>query len=311
MKSQIKVCLVQEAPVFFDKSSTIKKMVHHINKSGEEGVDLMIFPESYIPGYPRGFTFGSDIGRRTDEGKDLFKKYWKESIDIGGEEIKELESVSKETGVYIVGGITERTLNSGSLYCTTIYISPIDGLMGIHRKIKPTAAERIVWAEGDGSTMSAFSTKLGIMGGLTCWENYMPEARMAMYRHGVQLYIAPTADSRPEWVATMQHIALEGRCYVISCNQHVNKSDIPVEYHHLLDDYPENICKGGSLVVAPDGHIISGPVYNCSELIYVELDMDNVIRSKLDFDPNGHYSRPDIFNLQIQNLPEIYVESNN
>jgi nitrilase len=308
MKQNIQVGLVQDAPVFFDKAATIKKMLIHIKTAAEKGVDLIIFPESYVPGYPRGFTFGTDIGRRTEEGKALYQQYWESSIDLKGEETNQLVEASKTYRIYVVAGVTERTKTSGSLYCTTVYISPIKGLMGIHRKIKPTAAERIVWAEGDGSTLSTFQTEIGILGGLTCWENYMPAARMAMYQQGVELYIAPTADARPAWVSSMQHIALEGRCYVLSCNQYVTKQDIPTAYLPHLNIKEEVLCRGGSLVVSPDGHIQAGPIYDRSEILIANLDMNAIIRSKLDFDPNGHYTRPDIFKLTIRDLPPTIQE---
>jgi nitrilase len=308
MKSNIQVGLVQDAPIFFDKTATIEKMLNHIKTASVKGVDLIIFPESYVPGYPRGFTFGTDIGRRTEEGKILYQQYWKNSVDLKGEETNQLVEASKTHGIYVVAGVTERTKTSGSLYCTTVYISPKKGLMGIHRKIKPTAAERIVWAEGDGSTLSTFQTEIGILGGLTCWENYMPAARMAMYQRGVQLYIAPTADARPAWVTSMQHIALEGRCYVLSCNQYVTRKDVPDRYLHHIHIENEVLCRGGSLVVSPDGNILAGPVYDQSEILLVNLDMNAIIRSKLDFDPNGHYTRPDIFELTISDLPPTFKE---
>jgi len=309
MKSKIQVCLVQDSPVFFDKRATVEKMIKHIYNAASSHADLVIFPESYVPGYPRGFTFGADIGRRTDEGKELYRRYREESMDLNGPELEIIEQACKEAGIYLVGGITESENHSGSLYCTTLYVSPGKGLMGIHRKIKPTAAERIVWAEGDGSTLSTFKTRLGIIGGLICWENYMPEARMAMYQKGVQLYIAPTADARPAWISSMQHIALEGRCYVFSCNQYITKDDIPYQYQDQLINYPHILCKGGSTVVSPHGEILAGPVYDRSELIMIEIDMNEIDRSKLDFDPNGHYTRPDIFRFQVNGLPDTYIES--
>ncbi|NNF34782.1 MAG: carbon-nitrogen hydrolase family protein [Saprospiraceae bacterium] len=309
MKSKIKACLVQDSPVFFNKKATIEKMIRHIETAASSLVDLIVFPESYVPGYPRGFTFGADIGRRTDEGKELYRRYRDESIDLKGPELQLIEKACNAAGIYLVAGITESEGISGSLYCTTLYVSPSQGLMGIHRKIKPTAAERIVWAEGDGSTLSTFKTEIGIIGGLTCWENYMPAARMAMYKQGVQLYIAPTADARPAWVSSMQHIALEGRCYVLSCNQYVTKDNISDQFEDQLINFPDILCRGGSMIVSPNGEILAGPVYDRSELMIVEIDMDEISRSKLDFDPNGHYTRPDIFSFHVNGQPDPYIES--
>ena len=309
MKENVNICLIQDAPVFFDRRRTINKMIDHISSAHDQGVDLIVFPEAYVPGYPRGFTFGTDIGRRTKEGKALYEKYWQESLDLQSEDMHLLIQASRKYDMYLVAGITERESTHGSLYCTTVYISPRDGLMGIHRKIKPTAAERIVWSEGDGSTLTTFNTELGILGGLICWENYMPEARLSMYKKGVQLYIAPTADARDSWVSSMQHIALEGRCFVLSCNQYVKKTDIPDEYHQHLYSYSDIVCRGGSLICSPDGNLIKGPVYDQSSMIMATLNMNQLISSKLDFDPNGHYTRNDIFAFSVKNMPPTFNEN--
>src|SRR5215831_5050975 len=233
-----KVCLVQDSPVFFDKQKTIEKIEELVNQYATEGAQLIVFPESFIPGYPRGFSFGATIGKRTDEGRKLFAEYYHNSLDIESEDLKSLEELSKTQNVYLVIGVTEKQKQHGSLFCSMLYISPKSGLLGVHRKIKPTGSERIVWAEAAGDSLVSFDTSIGRLGGLICWENYMPLARMSMYRQGVEIYIAPTADCRDSWTPTMMHIALEGRCFVLGCNQFFTKSMYLDQYKSLVKDEP-------------------------------------------------------------------------
>lgn len=305
---KVKVALIQESPVFFDKSKTLEKVEKLSIKYAQEGCNLIVFPESFIPGYPRGFTFGAIIGSRTDEGRKLYTEYYKNSFSIEGEDLLRLEKLAKEQNVYLIVGVTEREELSGSLFCAMLYISPSDGLLGVHRKIKPTGSERIIWSEAGGDSLIACQTKIGKLGGLICWENYMPLARTAMYKKGVELYIAPTADSRPEWTSTMVHIALEGRCFVLGCNQYFTKSMYPEKYQHLVKDEPENMCPGGSLIVSPLGKIIAGPLFNESGALVAELNLDDITSAKLDFDVIGHYARHDIFELKVTNQPAIIKE---
>jgi len=256
---KIKVCLIQDSPVFFDKEKTIIKVEGLTKQYAKEGCELIVFPESFIPGYPRGFSFGAIIGSRTNEGRQLYSEYYKNSLDTESEDLKRLERLAKTQNVYLVIGITEKENTNGSLYCSMLYISPEDGLLGVHRKIKPTGTERLIWSEASGDSLVTFQTKIGKLGGLICWENYMPLARMSMYKKGVEIYIAPTADSREDWTSTMKHIALEGRCFVLGCNQYFKKSMYPKKYQALAKDEPEEMCKGGSVIVSPLGKNISRP----------------------------------------------------
>ena len=303
-----KVCVIQDSPIFFDKSKTLEKTEKLTAKYAKEGCDLIIFPESFIPGYPRGFSFGAKVGYRTEEGRKLYQDYYDNSFDIQGDELTKLEKLSKKNNIYIVIGVTEKEDHSGSLYCSMLYISPDNGLLGVHRKIKPTGIERLVWSEGSGDTLVTYNTKIGKLGGLICWENYMPLARMSMYSKGVEIYIAPTADARKEWTSTMIHIALEGRCYVIGSNQYFTKSMYPEKYQHLVSDEPENICDGGSIIVSPLGKVIEGPLFGSNGALIAVLDMNEIIPSKLDFDVIGHYSRDDIFKLKVIDQPNIMNE---
>lgn len=305
---KIKVCLIQDNPVFFDKEETIQKLEFLVKKYAEKGSELIVFPESFIPGYPRGFTFGTSIGNRTKEGRKLYAEYYNNSVDVESEDLKRLEKLAKSENVYLVIGVTEKENTTGSLYCAMLYISPEKGLLGVHRKIKPTGSERIVWSEAGGESLVTFQTKIGKLGGLICWENYMPLARMSMYQKGVEIYIAPTADARDEWVATMQHIALEGRCFVLGCNQYFTKAMYPEKYQKLVKDEPEEMCRGGSVIVSPLGKIIQGPLFNQAGALIAELDMEDIKLSKLDFDVIGHYARGDIFEFCAVNQPELKKE---
>ena len=306
---KIKVCLVQDNPAFFDNEKTLQKMEHIIRQNAKNGCKLIVFPESFLPGYPRGFSFGAVVGSRTDAGRQLFTKYTKASILLDGKEMNHLVQLAKDHDVYIVLGITEKQEANGSLYCSMVYISPSDGVMGVHRKIKPTGSERIVWAEAGGESLVSFDTKIGKLGGLICWENYMPMARMAMYQKGVEIYIAPTADSRDGWIQTMRHIALEGRCFVLGCNQYFTKSMYPKEFQSLVENENEDFCRGGSVIVSPLGEIIKGPLFGKAGCLVADLDLDEISASKLDFDPVGHYDRKDIFKLEINDQPSMYKES--
>ncbi len=238
----------------------------------------------------------------------MYNEYRNQSIDLTGEDLETLENISKRNNAYLVIGITEKEEKSSSLYCSMVYISPEKGLLGVHRKIKPTGTERLIWAEGDGRDLVSFDTKIGKLGGLICWENYMPLARMAMYNQGIDIYIAPTADSRESWTATMKHIALEGRCFVLGCNQFFTKSMYPDKYRELLKDTDENLCPGGSVIVSPAGEIIAGPLFNKKGILISEIDLDETSRHKFDFDVNGHYSRKDIFELKVNGQPMIKKE---
>lgn len=306
---KVKVCVIQDSPEFFDKEATKVKVSELVATFSEQGCDLIVFPESFIPGYPRGFNFGTKIGSRSPKGRDQYAQYHRNSFLFKGDDKDWLEKLAKDHNIYIVLGVTEKQEEHGSLFCSVAYVSPKNGLMGVHRKIKPTAAERVVWAEADGTSLLTFSTSIGILGGLICWENYMPLARMSMYRKGVQIYIAPTADSRPSWVQTLQTIAREGRCFVLGSNQYFTRSMYPPEFRQETDDLPEEICPGGSVIISPMGDIIQGPLFSESGALVAEIDLEEIVKSKLDFDPAGHYSRDDIFEFNVKGQPETKNEN--
>lgn len=309
----VKVAVVQAAPVLFDLENTIKKTCELIEEAAEKGAEFILFPEAFIPAYPRGLSFGMKVGDRTDEGRRLWHRYWENSVDIPGPATRKIGECAEKFGVYVAIGVIEKDseFSKGTLYCTLLYFGKDGNILGKHRKLKPTGSERLIWGEGDGSTLTVIDTELGKIGGLICWENYMPMARMAIYGKGPQIYVAPTADHRDRWQATMKHIALEGRCFVLGCNQFVTKDMYPADLEGIeeLNDMPEILCRGGSVIVSPQGEVIDGPLYDGEGILYAELDLDEVVRGKIDFDVTGHYSRSDIFKLIVNEEPMPPVES--
>jgi len=305
--TSVKVAVVQAAPVLFDREATVDKVCQLIQEAAGGGAQLVLFPEAFIPAYPRGLSFGMVVGSRSPEGRRTWQAYWDNAVEVPSPAIAALGAAVQEAGVYMAIGIIERDsqFSRGTLYCTLLYFGTDGQLMGKHRKLKPTAAERLIWGEGDGSTLAAFDTELGRIGGLICWENYMPMARMAMYGKGVELYLAPTADARDTWQCTLRHIACEGRCFVLGCNQFVTKYMYPSNLEGVveLDEQPDVICRGGSVIVSPFGEVLAGPLYDKEGILYAELDRGEIVRGKVDFDVVGHYARPDVFQLIVNKEP--------
>lgn len=301
-QEKVRVAVVQAAPVIMDKEATLEKVITLTEKAAADGAEIVVFPEAYIPAYPRGLGFKTKVGSRSPEGKEDWLRYWKNSVQVPGQTTAKLAELARENNIYLVIGVIEKEGTvKGTLYCTVLYFSPEGEMLGKHQKLKPTGSERYIWGEGDGSTLTAVDTPYGKLGGLICWENYMPLARAAMYAKGTKIYVAPTADSREEWQSTIRHIALEGRCFVLSCNQFVTKEMYPKDLacYEELESSPDLMCRGGSAIIAPNGDYIAGPVYDREEILMADLDLDLIEKSKFDFDVNGHYSRPDVFQLIV------------
>jgi len=304
---EVRVAVVQAAPVLFNREATVEKACRLTLEAAAQGAKIILFPEAFVPAYPRGLTFGTVVGSRSPQGRLTWQTYWANAVDIPSPAIEALGAAARQANAYLIMGVIERDsqLGRGTLYCTLLYFNPAGQLIGKHRKLKPTAAERIVWGEGDGSTLTVVDTEFGKMGGLICWENYMPLARMAMYSKGVELYLAPTADARDTWQATLRHIAYEGRCFVLGCNQFVTKAMYPADLEGIEDlaHWPEIMCRGGSAIISPLGEVLAGPLYDQEGTLYADLDLAEIVRSKFDLDVTSHYARPDVFQLIVNEKP--------
>jgi nitrilase len=303
----VKVAVVQAAPVLFNREASVEKACRLTQEAAAQGAQLILFPEAFIPAYPRGLSFGAVVGSRSPRGRLTWQTYWANSVDVPGPATEALGAVARQANVYLAIGVIERDsqFSRGTLYCTLLYFGPDGKLLGKHRKLKPTASERLIWGEGDGSTLTVLDTPFGKLGGLICWENYMPLARMALYGKGVELYLAPTADARASWQSTLQHIASEGRCFVLGCNQFVTKAMYPPDLTGIeeLAGQPEILCRGGSAILSPLGEVLAGPLYDQEGILYADLDLAQIAQSKFDFDVTGHYARPDVFQLTVNESP--------
>lgn len=303
----VKAAVVQDAPVVFDLEATLAKVGDLLGKAARLGAQLVVFPEAFVSGYPIGLDFGARVGFRLPDGREDFRRYHESSVEVPGPATEALGQAAKTAGVHMVIGVIER--DGGTLYCTALSFGPKGELLGKHRKLMPTAAERLVWGFGDGSTMDVIETPLGRLGAVICWENYMPLLRMHMYAQGVQIYCAPTADCRDTWLPTMRHIAMEGRCFVLSACQFLRRSDCPDDYaalfEHFGGDRPETILmRGGACIIDPLGQVLVSPNFEEPGIFLADLDSSEIPRGKYDFDVVGHYSRPDVFRLYVDTSPK-------
>jgi nitrilase len=306
--STVCAAVVQAAPIAFDRERTLEKVDALTAEAAGRGAQLVVFPEAFVSAYPRGLSFGAVVGERTREGREQYRRYWESAVDVPGRAVETLGEIAARNRVYLVIGVIER--DGGTLYCTVLFFASDGRYLGKHRKLMPTAAERLIWGFGDGSTLPVFATPLGRLGAVICWENYMPLLRMAMYAKGIQVYCAPTADGRDTWAATMQHIALEGRCFVLSCNQFCRRSDYPADYATSFGDDPDEILsRGGSCIVAPLGQLLAGPDFSGECVLTADLDLGDIARGKFDFDVVGHYARPDVFRLHVNEQPRPIVSA--
>lgn len=309
----VKIAVVQSASVMMDLEASVEKACRLIRESAEQGADLIVFPEAFLSGYPRGLSFGSVVGNRNAAGRKDWARYWRSAVSVPSPAVDRLSEVIASVQAYVVMGIIERSDHGteGTLYGTMLYFGPDGTLLGRHRKLKPTGSERLIWGEADGSTLTVIDTPFGRVGGLICWENYMPLARMTMYEKGVDIYIAPTADARDTWQATLQHIACEGRCFVLACNQFVTKNSYPTDLACMddLKELPEELCRGGSAILSPLAEYISGPLYHEEGILYATLDLHQIEEARYDFDVTGHYARPDVFTLLVNEQPSKPFQS--
>ena len=297
-REKIRAAVVQAGSIPFDTAATMDKALGLVARCAERGIELAVFPEAFLGGYPKGITFGALVGARRPEGREWFARYAAAAIAVPGPETEAFGQACARARLHAVIGVIER--DGGTLYCTALLFGADGALLGRHRKLMPTAAERLVWGYGDGSTLPVVDTPLGRLGAVICWENYMPMLRMAMYAKGVELYCAPTADDRDMWLPSMQMIALEGRCFVLSACQHVTRGAYPDDYPCELSNDPSFVLmRGGSCIVAPLGGVLVAPHFEGEAILEAELDPQEIVRGKYDFDVAGHYARPDVFRLSV------------
>lgn len=298
MTDMRRVAVVQAAPVAFDTFRTLEKTADLLADAHHVGAQLALFPEAFISAYPRGLGFGAVVGSRTTAGREQFRLYWESAIDVPGPSTERLAQMARDNNIHLVIGVIER--DGGTLYCTVLFFAPDGAYLGKHRKLMPTASERLIWGFGDGSTLPVLQTDIGRIGAVICWENYMPLLRSAMYAQGVEIYCAPTADGRETWLPTVRHIAQEGRCFVLSSNQFARRRDYPADYLTEFGDEPDTILsRGGSCIIGPLGQILAGPDYEGEIILTADLDLAEIARARMDFDVVGHYARPDVFQLNV------------
>ena len=298
----VEVAVVQAGAVPFDTEACVDKAVRWIRDASAAGSKLVVFPEAFIPGYPKGLHYGLVVGARDAAGREEFRLYFDAAIPVPGPQTRRLGEAAAAHGVYVVIGVVER--ERGTCYCTALFFGPDGRLLGKHRKLMPTALERMIWGFGDGSTLTVVDSPYGRIGSVICWENYMPMLRMAMYAKNVALYCAPTADDRDTWLPSMRHVALEGRCFVLTACQFLRRRDFPENFRIALGDTPDAISmRGGSAIIGPLGNVLAGPHFDGETLLTATLDLDEIGRARFDFDVTGHYSRPDVFRLVVNEAP--------
>lgn len=282
------------------KARTLEQILAFESDIAASGASLVVMPEALLGGYPKGEIFGTRLGYRLPEGREAFARYYDNAIDVPGPETEALAGLSQRTGASLVVGVIERGGNT--LYCTALFFEPGIGLAARHRKLMPTGTERLIWGQGDGSTLPVIDAAAGRIGGAICWENHMPLLRTAMYAKGVEIWCAPTVDERDIWQCSMRHIAHEGRCFVVSaCQVQPSPADLGVDVPGW--DAGRPLINGGSVIVGPLGDVLAGPLRGGTGLLTARIDTADLVRARYDFDVVGHYSRPDIFSLTVDERP--------
>lgn len=309
-RNVIEVAVIQAAPVGFDVPRTIRKVGNLCADAAGQGARLVVFPEAFVSAYPRGMGFGTVVGSRQAEGREQFRLYLEGALELQGPEFDKLSAAAKQNHVHLVIGVLER--DGSTIYCTVLFFGPDGSLLGKHRKLMPTGAERLIWGQGDGSTMPVLATDVGRIGAVVCWENYMPALRATMYAKGIEIYCVPTVDSRETWLSSMRHIALEGRVFVLSAAQFARRSDYPAFFEtEFGNDGSTVVSRGGSCIIGPLGEVLVPPNFEDECILRASIDLKEIDRARFDFDPSGHYARPDIFQLIVDETPRANIVSVN
>ncbi|WP_416412495.1 carbon-nitrogen hydrolase family protein [Pantoea sp. App145] len=300
--STVAVLQMGSAPA--GKAQTLEKILSYEEQIMASGARLVVMPEALLGGYPKGETFGTQLGYRLPEGRETWAEYYANAIDVPGKETEALAELARRTQAALVIGVIER--EGSTLYCSALFFEPETGLAAKHRKLMPTGTERLIWGQGDGSTLPVLDTKAGRIGAAICWENHMPLLRTAMYAKGVQIWCAPTVDERDVWQASMRHIAHEGRCFVLSaCQIQPSPAELGIEIPGWDSQRP--LIQGGSVIIGPLGDVLAGPLRGSEGLLCAQIDTDELIRARYDFDVVGHYARPDVFSLSVDQKPKKTV----
>ncbi|MEM9494917.1 MAG: carbon-nitrogen hydrolase family protein [Pseudomonadota bacterium] len=298
-----KVAVAQVGSALFDTPASLEKCALFARDAAAGGAELVVFPEAFIGGYPKGVHFGAPVGSRSPEGREMFRRYYDGAIDAHGAEAARLAEIAGDLSIDMVVGVVERAgadEGARTLYCSVFCFSKDGAFLGKRRKVMPTAAERVIWGAGDGSTLDLFRTEKAKVSALICWENFMPMMRMNQYAQGAEVYCAPTVDDRESWTALMRVAALEGRCFVLCASQFMRRDNAPADYEPVQGTAPETVLiNGGSVIVSPLGEILAGPVFGEEALLFADVDDADITRGKMDFDAAGHYARADIFQLSV------------
>jgi nitrilase len=303
-----RIAIVQRAPAFLDRGATLELAVAAVDEAAQAGARLIVFPEAFVPGYPAWIWRlrpGSDMALT----EQLHARLRANAVSLAGDDLAPLAQAARRNTACVVCGVNERDaqFSGGTLYNTVVVIGPDGALLNRHRKLMPTNPERMVWGFGDASGLKAIDTPCGRIGTLICWESYMPLARCALYAQGVDIYIAPTYDSGERCIATAQHIAREGGCWVIGSGFAFQGRDIAPAMpprSALFADADEWVNAGDSVVVAPGGKIVAGPLHEAFGILYAEIDLERVGMARRSLDVVGHYARPDLFRLQVNRRPQ-------
>ena len=301
MRAPVRVACVQVEPAILDRGRTIDRVAEQTAAAAGSGAALVVFPETFVPAYPSSVWAKALAGWGEPGAKEAFALLYRESLEVPGPDADRLAGIALDHGVWLVVGVNEiDAARPGTLYNSLLYWSPEGELALHHRKLVPTNHERLVWGQGDGRGLRALETPLGRIGGLICWENYMPLARFSLYESGVEIYIASTADDGDAWQATLRHIALESRAFVVAPSHFQRGPSYPPDFplRGLVEDRPI-LGRGGSAILGPDGAYLAGPLYGEEGILYADLDPDLILRERQRFDPAGHYHRPDVLKLSV------------